>query len=119
MLRSVNWALAGTAAMMVAATPAASANLNAFMDVSSLFWFFEEPAVSTSPQPGKRHHDQVGEDDEQDENDELGHQERVHPADDRAHGHAGDAAHHVQHDSDRRRDQPDGVVDDEQHTEID
>ena len=75
---------------------------------------FEVPEVLLEL-PGREPHREH----DQEQHDELGDHERPDALDDLLHADLGHAADHVEHGADRRRDQADRVVDDEEDPEID
>src|SRR5690606_26200363 len=117
-VRSANSARAGRVLEMAiaAATVPISIDLN-FIAVSSTGCFRYRKAILS--QPCERDGHKLREEHEQEHHDRVREQERQHADDDAPHGHAGDAADHVEDDADRRGDQADAVVHDEQHAEID
>ena len=77
------------------------------------------PRATQPPEPLRRDGDERGKQHHEKQDDQLGPHERPHGADEVRHRNARDAGDDVEHDADRRRDQPDRIVDDEQNAEID
>src|ERR1700754_477034 len=74
-------------------------------------------ALPREPLCRDRH--QLRENHHQEQHDQLRDHEWADALDDVFHADPGDAANDVQHDTDRWRDEADGIVDDEHHAEID
>src|SRR3989344_3456056 len=72
----------------------------------------------STTQPAQRHHDDGGEQHQQEHHGQLGQHEGRDAACDLRHGHAPHPSHHVEHRAHRWGDEPDGVVDDEEHAEV-
>src|SRR3546814_86937 len=127
MVRSWIWAAAGAAARpteSAIARPAFNLDVIAFLpcltSVEAGISRIDPAAPGTGAdlvEPVERHEDEFRKQHQQEENDHLDQKERHGPDDHAAERHLRHAAHHVQHDADRRRYQADAVVHDEQHAD--